>query len=54
MSERLLREVYLPPFKAAVDAGVATFMNAFNDLNGIPANGSALLQRDILKGAWAF
>ncbi|MBL0087948.1 MAG: beta-glucosidase BglX [Ideonella sp.] len=53
-SERLLREVYLPPFKAAVDAGVATFMNAFNDLNGIPANGSALLQRDILKGAWAF
>jgi len=54
MSERMLRETYLPPFKAAVDAGVATFMNAFNDLNGTPATGSRLLQRDILKGEWGF
>jgi len=54
MSERQLREVYLPPFKAALDAGAATFMNAFNDLNGIPASGSRHLQRDILKGEWGF
>ena len=47
-------EVYLPPFKAAADAGVATFMNSFNDLNGIPATGNRYLQRDILKGKWKF
>ncbi|MDP4187869.1 MAG: glycoside hydrolase family 3 N-terminal domain-containing protein, partial [Bacteroidota bacterium] len=39
MSPRTLLEVYLPPFKAAADAGVATFMNSFNTLNGIPATG---------------
>ena len=54
MSDRLLWEVYLPPFKAAVDAGAATFMNSFNDLNGIPATGNRYLQRDILKGKWGF
>ncbi len=54
MSERMLWEVYLPPFKAALDAGAATFMNSFNDLNGIPATGNAYLQRDILKGKWKF
>ena len=54
MSERTLWEVYLPPFKAALDAGAATFMNSFNDLNGIPATGNAYLQRDILKGKWNF
>lgn len=54
MSERMLWEVYLPPFKAALDAGAATFMNSFNDLNGIPATGSVFLQRDILKGLWGF
>ena len=54
MSMRRLHEVYLPPFKAAADAGVATFMNSFNDLNGIPATGSKYLQRDLLKGSWAF
>jgi beta-glucosidase len=54
MSEHQLWETYLPPFKAAVDAGVATFMNSFNTLNGIPATGSAYLQRDILKGAWKY
>ncbi len=54
MSDRLLWEVYLPPFKAAVDAGAATFMNSFNDLNGIPATGNRYLQREILKGKWGF
>ncbi|HNP00026.1 MAG TPA: glycoside hydrolase family 3 N-terminal domain-containing protein [Ferruginibacter sp.] len=54
MSERMLWEVYLPPFKAAVDAGAATFMNSFNDLNGVPATGNRYLQRDILKGKWNF
>lgn len=44
----------MPPFKAAVDAGVRTFMNSFNTLNGIPATGNSFLQRDILKGAWGF
>ncbi|MEO6541304.1 MAG: glycoside hydrolase family 3 N-terminal domain-containing protein, partial [Ferruginibacter sp.] len=54
MSLRQLYEVYLPPFKAAANAGAATFMNSFNDLNGIPATGNKLLQRDILKGQWKF
>jgi beta-glucosidase len=54
MSDRLLRETYLPPFKAALDAGVATFMNAFNTLNGVPGTGNRMLQRDILKGEWQF
>jgi beta-glucosidase len=54
MSERMLWETYLPPFKAALDAGAATFMNSFNDINGIPATGNKYLQRDILKGKWNF
>lgn len=54
MSDRMLWETYLPPFKAALDAGAATFMNAFNDLNGVPATGNAYLQRDILKDKWNF
>src|SRR4030095_13137627 len=54
MSLRTLWEIYLPPFKAAADAGAATFMNSFNDLNGIPATGNKYLQRDILKGKWNF
>ena len=54
MSLQQLYNIYLPPFKAAADAGAATFMNSFNDLNGIPATASALLQRDILKGQWKF
>jgi len=54
MSLRTLWEIYLPPFKAAEDAGAATFMNSFNDLNGIPATGNKYLQRDILKGKWNF
>ena len=54
ISNRMLWEVYLPPFKAALDAGAATFMNAFNDINGIPATANKYLQRDILKGKWNF
>jgi beta-glucosidase len=54
MSNRMLWETYLPPFKAALDAGAATFMNSFNDLNGIPATGNTYLLRDILKGKWNF
>jgi beta-glucosidase len=54
MSTQQLYEVYLPPFKAAADAGAATFMNSFNTLNGVPATGNSMLQRDILKGAWKY
>ncbi len=54
MSLRTLWEVYLPPFKAAVDAGASTFMNSFNDLNGTPASANSYLMRDVLKGKWAF
>jgi beta-glucosidase len=54
MSNRMLWETYLPPFKAAVDAGVSTLMNSFNDINGIPASGNKYILRDILKGKWNF
>jgi beta-glucosidase len=54
MSLRTLWEIYLPPFKAALDAGAATFMNSFNDLNGTPATGNSYLLRDVLKGQWHF
>ena len=54
MSLRQLHETYLPPFKAVSEMGVATFMNSFNDINGIPATGSKYLQRDLLKGVWNF
>ena len=49
-----LYNTILPPFKAALDAGARTFMNSFNDLNGIPATGNSFLQREILKGEWGF
>ena len=49
-----LHNTILPPFKAAAAAGVATFMNSFNDLDGTPATASKMLQRDILKGKWNF
>ena len=52
--ELLLREVYLPPFQAASDAGVASFMTAFEALNGVPATGNAFLLRDILRGEWKY
>jgi beta-glucosidase len=54
VSETVLQNIIFPPFKAAVDAGVRTFMNSFNELNGIPATGSSYLQREILKGDWKF
>jgi beta-glucosidase len=54
MSDRLLWETYLPPFKATLDAGVATFMTSFNDINGVPSTGNKYLLRDILKDNWGF
>ncbi len=54
ISNSRLYNTVLPPFKAAVDAGVRTFMNSFNILNGVPATGSRFLQRDLLKGKWKF
>ena len=49
-----LHNTIMPPFKAAVDAGVRTFMNSFNTLDEIPATGHKHIQRDILKGDWEF
>ena len=54
MSERMLREVYLPPFKATVDAGVRTFMTSFNEISGVPATGNKFLVNGILKDEWKF
>ncbi|WP_330746167.1 beta-glucosidase BglX [Chryseobacterium sp. CP-77] len=54
MSLRQLNETYLPPFKAAAEAGVATFMNSFNDINGIPATANQYIQRNLLKGKWNY
>jgi beta-glucosidase len=54
LSERTLREVYLPPFRAAVDAGVATLMSAFESLNGVPATANRHLLDDILRREWKF
>jgi beta-glucosidase len=52
--ENLLRDVYLPPFKAAVDARVATVMTSFNEINGVPSTGNARILRDILRDEWGF
>lgn len=49
-----LYNMVLPPFKAAVDSDVKTFMNAFNILNGVPSTGNSMLQRKILKEKWKF
>jgi beta-glucosidase len=54
ISERMLREVYMPPFKAASDAGVATFMSSFNTINGVPASGNRWLLTDVLRDEWGF
>jgi len=54
MSGNVLYNNILPPFKAAADAGVKTFMNAFNEMNGIPATADNFLQRDLLKSDWDF
>jgi beta-glucosidase len=52
--EGLLRDVYLPPFKAAVDAGVATIMTSFNEINGVPSSGNEFLLRRVLRDEWGF
>ena len=49
-----LRDVYLPPFRAAADAGCATFMCSFNDINGIPSTGNTQLNKDILRREWNY
>ena len=54
ISERSLRETYLPPFKAALDAGAATFMSSFNEIAGVPSTGNRMLLTDILRGEWGF
>ncbi len=54
ISDPTLRDVYLPPFRAAVQAGVGTLMSAFVDLNGVPATANRYLLTDILRGEWGF
>lgn len=54
ITENTLRNVVLPPFKACVDAGVASFMNSFNEIGGVTATANKHLVRDILKGDWGF
>lgn len=52
--ERLLRNVYLPPFEAVAKAGCATFMTSFNDNDGIPATGNPFILRTILREEWGY
>jgi beta-glucosidase len=54
MSERFFREYYLPPYKAAVDAGATTIMTSFNDYDGVPATGNKYLLTNILRNEWGF
>jgi beta-glucosidase len=54
ISERTMREVYLPPFKAAVDAGVESIMSAFSEIGGVPASGNAWLTDTVLRREWRF
>lgn len=54
LSERTLREVYLPPFEAAVRAGALSVMSAFNEIGGIPASADRRLLTDVLRGEWGF
>ncbi|MBV9796912.1 MAG: glycoside hydrolase family 3 C-terminal domain-containing protein [Solirubrobacterales bacterium] len=54
MSDQQLRNDYLPPYKAGVDAGVATVMSAFNSLNGVPASANPYLLQTILRDEWGF
>jgi beta-glucosidase len=54
LPESQLRNVYFPPFQAAVSAGVGTFMSAYMDLNDVPASGNRWLLRDVLRGEWDF
>ena len=54
VSERTLRETYLPPFKAAFDAGALSTMAAFNEISGVPATANNWLMSDVLRGEWNF
>jgi beta-glucosidase len=54
ISQRQLHEVYLPPFRAAVEAGVAAIMPAFTDLDGMPMTANAAILRDLVRGQWGF
>src|SRR5690606_10373316 len=54
MSERELRTTYLPPYKAAIDAGVASVMTSFNELDGVPLTGNKKMITDVLRGEWGF
>ena len=54
ISERNLRNIYLPPFEAAAKAGAATFMTSFNDNDGVPSTGNKFILRDVLRGEWGF
>jgi beta-glucosidase len=52
MSERTLRDIYFPPFKATVDAGVGSFMTSFNSLNGVPSTANPFLWKQVLRDEW--
>ena len=54
LTERQLRNVYLPPFLAAVEAGAMTLMTSFNDNDGVPSTGNTFVVKDILRGEWGF
>lgn len=54
LSESQLHNIYFPPFKAALEAGVGTFMSAYMDLNNVPASGNRFLFREILRNEWGF
>tara|TARA_B100000965_G_C19597704_1_gene760979 strand:+ start:668 stop:2866 length:2199 start_codon:yes stop_codon:yes gene_type:complete len=54
MSDRELRQNYLPPYKAALEAGAATVMTSFNELDGVPASGNRYLMTEILRNEWGF
>ncbi len=54
LTERQLRNVYLPPFEAAVKAGAMTLMTSFNDNDGVPSTGNVFLVKDVLRGEWGF
>lgn len=54
MSEITLREIYLPPYKSAIDAGALTVMSAFNEVNGVPSTANSFLLKDILRNEWKF
>lgn len=54
VSERTLRDIYFPPFKAAKEAGTATFMTAFNEISGVPCTASNFLYKNVLRDEWGF